>query len=135
MKKSHIIGIVIIAVAIAVIFGSMLDASTYSTFTKSATYPDKKSQVIVQLNKEKDMVYNPIENPNLFKFYGIDNDGLEKLVLFNGAKPEQFERSEQIVLTGKMKEDYFIASKILMKCPSKYNDQPGMQDMEVTAIE
>jgi len=40
--------------------------------------------------------------------------------VFNGAKPQDFERSEQIVLTGKMKGDEFLASKILMKCPSKY---------------
>ena len=135
MKKSHIIGIVLIAVAIAAIFSSLLDSSTYSTFTKSSTYPDKMTQVIVKLNKDKEMVYNPIENPNLFTFYGIDNDNIEKLVLFNGAKPEQFDRSEQIVLTGKMSGENFKASKILMKCPSKYNDQPGMQDMEVTAVE
>ncbi|GIV43287.1 MAG: hypothetical protein KatS3mg035_0410 [Bacteroidia bacterium] len=33
-----------------------------------------------------------------------------------------FERSEQIVLTGKYSDDGFYADKILMKCPSKYND-------------
>ena len=45
---------------------------------------------------------------------------LERKVIFLGSKPQDFERSEQIVLTGKMKGDEFLASKILMKCPSKY---------------
>ena len=44
-------------------------------------------------------------------------------VVFQGSKPQDFERSEQIVLTGKMVGEEFHASKILMKCPSKYNDQ------------
>ena len=37
-------------------------------------------------------------------------------------KPQDFERSEQIVLIGKVQGDEFHASDILMKCPSKYND-------------
>ena len=75
------------------------------------------------------MLYNPSENANLFSFYVIDKNGLEQKVLFNGSKPQDFERSEQIVLMGKMQEENFICSKILMKCPSKYND--GSENVEV----
>lgn len=39
------------------------------------------------------------------------------------AKPQDFERSEQVVLTGKMDGDEFVATEILMKCPSKYKDE------------
>jgi cytochrome c-type biogenesis protein CcmE len=42
--------------------------------------------------------------------------------VLNGAKPQDFERSEKLVLIGKMENDTFYASKILMKCPSKYNN-------------
>jgi cytochrome c-type biogenesis protein CcmE len=38
-------------------------------------------------------------------------------------KPQDFERSEQIVLTGKMRGEDFVASDMLMKCPSKYKDE------------
>ena len=39
--------------------------------------------------------------------------------------PEKaFEKSEKIVIVGQMKEDYFAASQILMKCPSKYVKEP-----------
>jgi cytochrome c-type biogenesis protein CcmE len=41
-------------------------------------------------------------------------------VVFTCTKPEDFERSEQIVLTGHMVGNEFHASTILMKCPSKY---------------
>jgi cytochrome c-type biogenesis protein CcmE len=52
----------------------------------------------------------------------IDNKGEERKVILHKNKPQDFERSEQIVLIGKMKADAFVASDILMKCPSKYND-------------
>ena len=70
-------------------------------------------------------------NANLFGFYLIDNEGLEKKVLYNGSKPQDFERSEQIVVVGKMDGDEFHASQILMKCPSKYN---GNQQDQLKAV-
>ena len=39
------------------------------------------------------------------------------------AKPQDFELSEQIVLTGEMRGEAFVASDMLMKCPSKYKDE------------
>ena len=48
--------------------------------------------------------------------------GLEKKVLYNGTQPQDFEKSEQIVIVGKMSGNEFHASEILMKCPSKYNN-------------
>lgn len=39
------------------------------------------------------------------------------------AKPQDFERSEQIVVTGSMKDNQFYADEILMKCPSKYKEE------------
>ena len=47
-------------------------------------------------------------------------EGGENKVIFKGAQPQDFRRSEQLVLTGKMKDGVFYASNILMKCPSKY---------------
>ena len=132
MKKAHLVGIVIIAVAIAVIIGTIADSSTYATFSEAAKYSGVEVHVIGQLNKERELIYNPEENANLFAFYLIDKDGEERKVLFNGTKPQDFERSEQIVLSGKINGDVFIASKILMKCPSKYNN--GKVDVEVTAV-
>ena len=46
----------------------------------------------------------------------------EKKVILEKTKPQDFERSEQIVLIGKVEGDEFHASEILLKCPSKYND-------------
>jgi len=131
MKKSSIILIVIIAIAIAMIMVIYTDSSTYSTFTEAK---EKKTELYVVgvLNKEKELFYDPVKDANHFSFYMYDNDSTECKVVFNGSKPQDIERSEQIVLTGKMEGDIFRATKILMKCPSKYN-QDEVEVIETTA--
>lgn len=133
MKKSSIILIVVIAIAIAMILVIYTDSSTYSTFSEAK---EKKTELYVVgvLNKEKDLVYDPVKDPNHFSFYMYDKDSTECKVVFNGSKPQDIERSEQIVLTGKMEGDVFHASKILMKCPSKYN-KTEMEVKEASAVQ
>lgn len=121
MKKSSILLIIVIAIAIAMILVIYTDSSTYSTFTE-AKEKQTELYVVGVLNKEKELMYDPVKDANLFSFYMYDSDSTECQVVFNGAKPQDIERSEQIVLTGKMENNVFHASKILMKCPSKYNE-------------
>jgi len=130
MKKTHIILIVVIAMAIGAIMSTVADSSTYASFATAAASEGYEFHIVGKLNKEKEMIYNPEINANLFSFYLLDNEGNEKKVVFNGTKPQDFERSEQIVLTGMVKGEEFHASKILMKCPSKYNNG---QEIEVSA--
>jgi cytochrome c-type biogenesis protein CcmE len=133
MKKSAIIGIIIIAVTIGIIISTYADSSTYSTFSEARTSEDE-IHVAGQLEKGREMVYNPRVDANYFAFFMKDNQGTQCKVVFNGTKPQDFERSEQIVLTGKMVGEEFHASKILMKCPSKYNkDKVEVQAAETTA--
>lgn len=134
MKKSHIVLIIVIAVAVGAIISSIADASTYAQFSVAEQNPDEEFQVVGQLNKEKEIHYSPNENANLFSFYMIDNGGVERKVFFQGAKPQDFERSDQVVVTGKFKDGAFHAEKILMKCPSKYNDGQASEEFtEITA--
>ncbi|MFC7524992.1 cytochrome c maturation protein CcmE [Parapedobacter sp. GCM10030251] len=133
MKKSSVIPIIIIALAIAMIIVMYTDSSTYSTFSEAK---EKQSELYVVgvLNKEKELHYNPTVDANHFAFYMYDNDSTECKVVFRGAKPQDIERSEQIVLTGKMIGEEFHASKILMKCPSKYN-QDEMEVIEASTAQ
>jgi cytochrome c-type biogenesis protein CcmE len=133
MKRSSIIGIIIIAIAIGVIISTYADSSTYGSFN-DAVQTQEELHVVGQLNKERQLIYNPQQNANYFAFYMKDNDGKECKVVFSGTKPQDFERSEQIVLTGKMVGSEFHASKILMKCPSKYTkDQIEVSEVSSTA--
>jgi len=135
MKKSSIIGIIIIAIAIGVIISTYADSSTYGTFTE-AKETQEVLHVVGKLDKSKELIYNPQKDANYFAFYMTDNNGKECKVVFNGTKPQDFERSEQIVLTGKMVNEEFHASKILMKCPSKYKkDQIEVQGVTTASVQ
>lgn len=122
MKKTHIVLIVLIAVAIGAIFTTLDNTSTYADFQTAINEPNSEFHIVGQLNREKETVYAPEVDPNLFTFYMIDNKGVEQKVVLHKNKPQDFDRSEQIVLIGKMEQGDFHASEILMKCPSKYND-------------
>ncbi|GAA4319042.1 hypothetical protein GCM10023149_17490 [Mucilaginibacter gynuensis] len=121
MKKGSIFGIIVIAIAIAVIISTYASTSTYGTFTE-ARATNGELHINGQLNKKKELYYDALKDANYFSFYMKDSKGQECKVVFNGTKPQDFERSEQLVLTGQMIGNEFHASKILMKCPSKYTE-------------
>ena len=122
MKKVHIIGIVLIAVAFAILMSLSNDVSTFTNFA-DAKETGKVVKISGHLSKDKKMYYDPQKDPNYFTFYLKDNQSQERKVVLLSAKPQDFERSESIVLTGKMEGEEFHASDMLMKCPSKYKDE------------
>lgn len=119
MKKSSIIGIIGIAIAVAVLISIYTSSSSYGNFT-DARQSGSSLQVVGHLVKNKALYYDPTKDANYFSFYMTDKKGEECKVVFDGTKPQDFERSEEIVLTGQMEGNQFHASKILTKCPSKY---------------
>ena len=119
MKKSAIIGLVTIAVAIAVIISLYSKTSTYGTFSE-AQKTTGELHIVGHLDKEKELYYDATKDANYFSFFVKDSNGQECKVVLTGTKPQDFERSEQIVLVGEMRGNEFHASHIQMKCPSKY---------------
>ncbi len=134
MKKSNIVLLVVIAIAVAVIISLVGDFSTYETFASAARKKGNEFHVIGVLEKQKPMIYNPRENANYFSFYIKDKSGAVNKVVYRGSKPTDFEKSEQIVLTGSMGPDnVFQCSHILMKCPSKYTPDEKTMNKEIQA--
>ena len=120
MKKSHIVLLVLVIVAVAALITSFGDFSTYVTFETAAKEPGKKYYVIGMLEKDKAMIYDPKADANHFTFFAKDKAGNVKKVIFNGEKPRDIEKSEQIVMMGYDEGGSFHCSRIQMKCPSKY---------------
>ena len=111
-----------IAVAIIVIITAVGNTSQYVSFNEAVKNPGTKYHVIGLWDKEKGMEYNPKKDPNFFAFYLKDSTNMERRVVYHKDKPSEFEHSEKIVVVGQMEGDDFVASDILMKCPSKYNN-------------
>jgi len=125
MKKSHIILIILMFVAIAVVIGTLHDSSTYSDFTKAKANPDKTVQIIGKLDKKKEIKYDSTLKSQSLEFYMIDDKNVENKVLYYGSKPNDFMKLQEVVVTGKMQSDVFVASEMLLKCPSKYSKSVG----------
>ncbi|MEP1034498.1 cytochrome c maturation protein CcmE [Ekhidna sp.] len=131
MKKKYIGAIVIIAIAITMIISMTGDASTYVNFDEARELSEKgfkKSiHVVGELPKTASgEVVGIEESPDKlsFKFEMIDENGLKQKVLFAEPIPTDFTRSEQVVIVGAYQGDKFVAEKILLKCPSKYQEEP-----------
>ena len=122
MKPIHIVALLVLAGGVAALTMQAKDVSTYATFTDAST-ASSKVKVAGKLIKNKPMVYDPVANPNLFTFYLKDQNGKEVLVNLLKPKPQDFELSEQVVVTGEMQGEAFVANEVLMKCPSKYKDE------------
>lgn len=124
VKKASILILVLIAAAIGIVVASFGNFSTYETFASASEKPGNTYHVVGFLDKGQAQQYDPVKDPNYFSFYAKDKKGATHKVIFNGSRPQDFEKSEQLVMTGYMKDGHFHCSKIQMKCPSKYeNDQ------------
>ena len=129
MKKTHIILLVLIVAAIAVLIsllpaGGNLSMSTYETIASAKQKEGKFVHVVAKLDHSKPIEYDALKDPNYLSFTAIDTLGGNIKVVYRNAKPDNLEHSERLVMKGKIKGDQFECNEILMKCPSKYTDDP-----------
>lgn len=122
MKKIHIIAILIIAVSVLIFITASKDVSTYANFEIAET-TGQRVKIVGQLDLTKGVNFQPEVDPNKTTFYLKDDNGDVKEVILLQPKPQDFEMSEQVVLTGEVKEGVFVADEVLMKCPSKYKNE------------
>jgi cytochrome c-type biogenesis protein CcmE len=127
MKKVHIIILGAVAVVIAGLLTMMKDLTTYDTIASARGKEGKYVHLIAKLDKSRPVEYDPVKDPNYLSFYALDSLGGQTRVVYRNAKPTEFEHSERIVLKGKMQGDVFECKEILLKCPSKYKDDPNQQ--------
>jgi cytochrome c-type biogenesis protein CcmE len=130
MKLSHIIAIVVIVAAIAIIIFTAGDASTYVNFDQAhemaSTGNETPIHVVGQLKKNAEGQIVGLENSEdklSFSFILVDDNKKEQKVVYYEPMPPDFLRSEKVVVIGSYQHDQFVAKKILLKCPSKYQDQ------------
>jgi cytochrome c-type biogenesis protein CcmE len=130
MKKSHILVIIVIAAAIGILVSTAGDASTYVGFGEAyemARAGNKKDiHVVGELTKDAAGNVIGIEpgfDKVSFSFMLVDESGKKQKVEYAEPMPQDFTRSEKVVVIGGYEGEIFKASKILLKCPSKYQEQ------------
>jgi len=122
MKKIHIILLVLVAAAIAVLISFLKTTTTYDSVDTAISKPGQFVHLMARLDKSEPVEYDALKNPNYLAFTAIDTLGKSVKVIYHNPKPENFEVSERLVLKGKYKDGYFDCKSIQTKCPSKYKD-------------
>ncbi len=123
MKRTHLAAILILGLGIVFLVFASNDFSTFASF-ESAQKSGKRVKIAGQLSLSDPILYDPEKDPNFFSFFMVDEKGNKRKVVINEPKRRDFERSEQIVVTGKMNDkNEFEATEMLLKCPSKYKEE------------
>jgi cytochrome c-type biogenesis protein CcmE len=122
--------LIVIAAAVGILITTADDASSYVSFTEAyqlASSGTKKDiHVVGELKKDAQGSIIGIEegaDKVSFSFIMVDDNGKEQKVSYKEPMPADFTKSEKVVVIGSYSGDTFIASKILLKCPSKYQEQ------------
>lgn len=129
MKKSSIIGLVVIAAAVAIIISTSAEASAYVTFSTAKEMAESGDSKMIHVVGElkKDGMGRPVgivPGPSRLSvtFTMIDEDQKEQTVFLNDPMPADLLKSEQVVVIGNYQDDVFVADQVLLKCPSKYEE-------------
>jgi len=129
MKIKTIIGLIVIAIAIGIIVSSGESASSYVSFDEAYTMStggDKESiHVVGELKKNSNgeiVGVNPSADMLSVNFVLVDDNAKEEIVYLNQPMPSDLLRSDKVVVIGGYQNNRFVADKVLLKCPSKYEE-------------
>ena len=130
MKRTHIILLLLVAGLMGTFIATITSTSRSVGFNKAFQDPGVEFKVSGTLVTSEPIEYDPQVNTGLTKFHMMDKEGVIREVWLEKAKPTGLERSESIDLYGKANDDHFRATEMLMKCPSKYNEQNHLLESE-----
>jgi cytochrome c-type biogenesis protein CcmE len=120
MKPRYFIGGAIALAALAVAFFSLDSSKIEYTNIAYAQSSGKRVQVKGAFVKTDGCRYD--SQANTFTFTMRDDNNTLIKVIHNGAKPNNFELAESIVVKGRVENGVMMADHILTKCPSKYEN-------------
>jgi len=118
-KKSYIIGAVIVVLALVMAmysFKSTLTAYVSVSEAKVSPRAVQVAGVVVKGSERYDLESNKL------MFTLREDGGDEMAVEYDGSKPANFDDATKVVSVGKYntKRSLFVASELLIKCPTKY---------------
>jgi cytochrome c-type biogenesis protein CcmE len=125
MNKKTIIGLVLLVGFSSVLFMNFgQQVGGYMNFEQAAE-TGSKAHVVGMWVADAPFEYDA--NSNVFSFTMKDDAGNVRRVRYDNPKPANFEDAEKLVIEGYAKGNEFVAENILVKCPSKYNDERGLE--------
>jgi cytochrome c-type biogenesis protein CcmE len=126
-------------IALAIVY--LIVAATQSTAAYFLTVEElyAKGDVIHERNvRVSGKVTNTTVDFNardlILRFQVAGASGQTLAVLFNGPMPDQLRPDAEAIMEGKFDGQVFNAQTILLKCPSKYEEEKGVVEEKVEAV-
>jgi cytochrome c-type biogenesis protein CcmE len=130
MKPRLILGLIFMVIFTSlVLYNFSSSIGSYVNFDE-ADYRGKSQSYVIG-TWVKDMPHGFNNQTRTFNFHMMDEAGEVRRVVYNNVKPQNFEDAIQLVVKGNMSNGVFYSDDMLVKCPSKYNDQ----SLEMTTAE
>ncbi len=124
MNKAYIIGLLVISVAMGFTLWSFKDTMTPYTDIAGARKMDTTVQVRGTILHDTAHYDDAI---HALRFQIQDEKGLKIEVIYHGAKPDSFDTAKETAAHGVIGKDsagqeVFNSDSLVVKCPSKYDD-------------
>ena len=122
MNRKILLGVLVLAF-IGYAGWSFMDSVTHYVGIAAAQKATGNVQVKGLLDQKAEA---PHMEGDYFVFTLQDEDTGESMpVRYHGTKPDQFDEAHHIVAVGTFRDGAFQSDKLLIKCPSKYEQQKG----------
>ncbi len=135
-KIKFIVGGVIIALAIIYLIYAGVQSSAAYFLTVDELYA--KGVVMenrtVRVSGKVDAATINFNNRDLILAFDVMSETGQRMhVVFNGPKPDQMREGAEAIIEGKYDGQAFMAQSLLLKCPSRYEEQ-GIEEVQVEAV-
>lgn len=121
MNKGAIVSIIVALTAFCgMVFAFLNSASPYVTVAEAQVAQGDDLHVAGDLLKESletDLTHRQVK----FKIKDEKGDILD--VVYNGSPPANMGNATKVVAIGGMKEGKFVSDRMLIKCPSRYEEK------------
>lgn len=118
---------IVLALVLLVAAGVLGVTSFRESVTPYISFAEaRRSSGLVQVNgqlADKNYVAKPAEQYLEFKLR--DEQGEVMPVVYRGVIPGNFDQATMVVAIGRWQDERFEAEQLLVKCPSKYQEEAG----------
>lgn len=135
-KIKFIVGGVMIVLAIVYLIytGIQSTAAYFLTIDELYAKGEAIQNRTVRVSGQVDAETIEFNNRDLTLTFDVTSDTGERMhAVFNGPKPDQMRQGAEAILEGKYDGEVFVAQSLLLKCPSRY-DEDTIEQVQVEAV-
>lgn len=134
MKPAYLIAFFLIIISLGItLYAFSFSIAQHVTITQAMKMPGQTVQVPGKIIKDT-VVYDTSRSELRFDVEEMNGKDPQRLtIVYREPKPENFDTATSVEAQGVYKNGMFYAKNLLIKCPSKYNDEKKSAGKQNTA--